>query len=50
VDGAEPGSGDRIAVHQGVALVILHPDSVTAETLVALSKRPARHPDTAVAF
>jgi hypothetical protein len=47
MDGAKRGCGDRIAVHKGVPLVILHPDSVTAETLAALGKRPARRPDTA---
>jgi Flp pilus assembly CpaE family ATPase len=34
-------------LHKGVPLVILHPDGVTAETLAALGKRPARRPDTA---
>ena len=32
---------------RGVPLVILRPDGVTAETLAALGKRLARHPDTA---
>jgi Flp pilus assembly CpaE family ATPase len=34
-------------LHKGVPLVILHPDGVTAETLAALGKRLARHPETA---
>ncbi len=35
------------SLDRGVPLVIQHPDSVTADTLAALGKRLARHPDTA---